>query len=134
MFDDLVPLTTDSDLVAMVDALVQEAIRRQTWVFLLDDEQRALPIAIPMDGVPADPAPAHVAKLADRIRQLIEHVPDAASAVLVWERPGGPDLHMLEADWMSALAAAGAPVRAQLLMSDEGARLVDAEFEAITAS
>lgn len=133
MFDPLIPLTTDADLVAMADDLVGEPLRRQTWVLLLDDRQRLAPVVVPMDGVPADPAPEDVARLAERIDALVALVPDAESAVLVWERPGGADARMLEADWIAALATSGAPIRAQLIASDEGAVVVDPVFAALVA-
>jgi hypothetical protein len=133
MFDPLLPLTTDADLVAMVDDLIGEPLRRQTWVLLLDDEQRLAPLVVPMDGVPADPAPQDVATMADRIHTLVAAVPGAATAVLVWERAGGADPRMLEADWIAALAASGAPIRAQLIASDDGAVVVDPDFAALVA-
>lgn len=134
MFESLVPLTTDADLVAAMDHLVGVAIRRQTWVFLIDDDRRSIPLAVPMDGVPADPDPADVDTLASRVRLLVDAVPEAAEAVVVWERPGGPALHMQEADWIAALAATDAPIRAQLLSSDDGVRLLDPDFDAIVAA
>ena len=77
MFEPLLPLTTDADLVAMADELVGSAIRRQTWVFLLDEEQRMLPVVVPMDGVPADADPVDVATMADRVDLLVGGVPEA---------------------------------------------------------
>jgi hypothetical protein len=133
MFEPLLPLTTDADLVAMADELVGSAIRRQTWVFLLDEEQRMLPVVVPMDGVPADADPVDVATMADRVDLLVGGVPEAVSAVLVWERPGPPDPRMLEADWIAGMAASGAPIRAQLIASDAGAALVDPAFAALVA-
>lgn len=133
MFEPLLPLTTDADLVAMATELVGSAIRRQTWLFVLDDEQRLSPIAIPMDGVPADADPAHVATLAARLGELVKGVPGAASVVLVWERPGSADVRMQEADWIAGLAASGAPIRAQLVASDAGVHLVDPAFAALVA-
>jgi hypothetical protein len=133
MFEPLLPLTTDADLVAMATELVGSAIRRQTWLFVLDDEQRLAPIVVPMDGVPADADPVHVATLAARLTELVEGVPSAASVVLVWERPGSADVRMQEADWIAGLAASDAPVRAQLLASDDGVHLVDPAFAALVA-
>lgn len=133
MFDPLLPIRTDADLIGMADDVVGLAIRRQTWVLLLDDEHRPVPLVVPMDGVPVDPDPEHVAKLADRVRLLVETMPEAASAVLVWERPGSAALRMPEADWIAALDATDAPIRAQLLSSDDGVRLIDPSFEAIVA-
>lgn len=133
MFEPLLPLTTDADLVAMATEFVGAAIRRQTWLFVLDDEQRLSPIVIPMDGVPADADPAHVSLLAARLTELVEGVPGAASVVLVWERPGSADVRMQEADWIAGLAGSDAPIRAQLLASDDGVHVVDPAFAALVA-
>jgi hypothetical protein len=132
MFEPLLPLTTDADLVAMANDLVGSAIRRQTWLFVVDDEQRLGP-CVQLDGVPADADPLHVATLAARLGELIDGLPGAESVVLVWERPGSADVRMQEADWIAGLAATDAPIRAQLLASDHGVHLVDPAFAAVVA-
>jgi hypothetical protein len=134
MFEPLLPLSTDADLVAMATELIGPALRRQTWLFVLDDEQRLSPVVGPMEGVPVDADPAHVALLATRLTELVEGVPGAASVVLVWERTGTADVRMQEADWIAGLAATDAPIRAQLLASDDGVQLVDPAFAALVAS
>ena len=53
--------------------------------------------------------------------------------MLVWERHGSAEVRMQEADWIAGLAASGAPVRAQLLASDDGVHLVDPAFAALVA-
>jgi hypothetical protein len=133
MFEPLLPLSTDADLIAMATELVGPAIRRQTWLFVLDDEQRLSPVVLPMDGVPADADPDHIATLADRLTDLVAMVPGAASVVLVWERTGTADVRMQEADWIAGLAATDAPIRAQLLASDDGVHLVDPAFATLVA-
>ena len=134
MFDPLLPLSTDADLVAMATELVGQAIRRQTWLFVLDDEQRLSPVVVPMDGVPADADPRNVETLAARLTELVGMVPGAASVVLVWERTGTADVRMQEADWIAGLAATDAPIRAQLVASDTGVQLVDPAFAALVAT
>jgi hypothetical protein len=133
MFEPLLPLTTDRDVVAMANDLVGTAIRRQTWLFVLDDEQRLGP-CVQLDGVPADADPLHVATLAARLTELIDGIPEAESVVLVWERTGSPDVLMQEADWIAGLAATDAPIRAQLIASDAGCHLIDPAFAALVAS
>lgn len=133
MFEPLIPLITDTDLIAMATEMVGPALRRQTWLFVLDDEHRALPVVIPIDGIPVDADPRHVATLADRLTELVDSLPDAARLVLVWERPGSSVARMQEADWMLGLASSGAPIRAQLLASDDGVRVIDPAFEALVA-
>lgn len=134
MFEPLLPLSTDADLVAMATDLVGEAIRRQTWIFVLDDEQRLSPVVVPMDGIPTDADPQHIETLAARLTDLVRMVDGAASIVLVWERTGSGDVLMQEADWFAGLAATDAPIRAQLLASDDGIRLIDPAFAALVAN
>lgn len=133
MTDPLIPLNTVADVVAAVDDLVGPAIRRQTWVLLLDDDQRLVQPLVPMDGVPVDPDPHHIDAMADRVRMLIEAVPDAVAAIVVWERPGSARVRLMEADWMVGLAATDAPIRVQLIASDDGAQVVDPAFAALVA-
>jgi hypothetical protein len=134
MFDPLIPMTTDADLLVMANELVGSAIRRQTWLLFLDEEQRLSPTVGPMDGIPVDADPAHIALFADRLTQMVASLPDTASVLLVWERPGSADVRMQEADWIAGLAATDAPIRAQMLASDDGVQLVDPTFAALVAS
>lgn len=134
MFDPLQPMPTDADLVAMANEFVGTAIRRQTWMFTLDDDQRLGPLVSPIDGVPVDADPAHIARLAATLTRIVDEVAEAASVVLVWERPGSAAVRMQEADWIAGLAATDAPIRAQLLSSDDGVHLVDPAFAALVAS
>lgn len=133
MFEPLLPLTTDTDLVDMATELIGRAVRRQTWLLVLDGDQRLSPIVLPIDGLPADPDPEHVATLGARLGELVRTVPGGAAVVLVWERPGSADVRMQEADWIAGLAATDAPIRAQLVASDDGVHLVDPAFAALIA-
>jgi hypothetical protein len=125
------PLITDADLVAMANELVGSAIRRQTWLFVLDDRHELGP-AVQLDGVPTDADPVHVARLAATLTEVVESL-EAESVVLVWERPGSAAVRMQEADWIAGLAATDAPIRAQLLSSDDGVQLIDPAFAALVA-
>jgi hypothetical protein len=133
MFEPLLPLSTDADLLAMATEFVGPALRRQVWMITLDDEQRLGPLVSQIDDVPVDADPIDVARLADTFRFVVREVPGAASVVLVWERPGSPDVRMQEADWIAGLAATDAPIRAQLISSDDGVHLVDPVFAALVA-
>lgn len=125
------PWDTDAAVLAAVEHLIESALRRQTWLFALDEEHRGV-AAVAIDGVPVDPDPEDVEQFAGSVRLLLEQA-EAESVVVVWERAGGPDLAMQEADWAAAVAASGAPVRAQLVAHDHGVRLLDPAFEAIVA-
>lgn len=133
MFEPLLPMSTDADLLAMANELVGPAIRRQTWMFTLDDAQRLGPVVSPIDGIPVDADPAHVARLAATLTAIVEEIEGVESVLLVWERPGSAEVRMQEADWIAALAATDAPIRAQLLASDDGVHLIDPEFAALVA-
>jgi hypothetical protein len=133
MFEPLLPLSTDADLLAMANELVGPAVRRQTWMFVLDADDRMSPVVAPIDGIPVDADPADIALLGSRLTEIVAAVPGAASVVLVWERPGTADVRMQEADWIAGLAGTGAPIRAQLLSSDDGVHLIDPTFAALVA-
>jgi hypothetical protein len=133
MFDPLMPLPADADLLAMATELVGPATRRQTWLLLLDEDQRLVPTVLPMEGIPVDADPEDIALLAERLTELVAGIPDAASVVLVWERPGSAAVRMQEADWIAGLSASGAPIRLQLLASDKGVHVVDPTFAALVA-
>ena len=134
MFEPLLPMSTDADLLAMATELVGTALRRQVWMFTLDDEQRLGPLVSRIDDVPVDPDPQHIARLAETFRCIAKEVEGASSVVLVWERPGPPEVRMQEADWIAGLAATDAPIRAQLVSSDDGVHVVDPAFAALVAS
>lgn len=126
------PLDTDTALVACLTDLLRGAIRRQCWILPLDDNRRPTAGVVVLEEVPVDPDPDEVGHLASFVRRILEETA-SASAVLVWERPGGPQLQMLEADWAVAVAASGLPLRAQLVLHDDGVRLLDPAFEALVA-
>lgn len=133
MFDPLLPIPTDADLLAAIHELVGPAIRRQTWLLTLDDEQRLGPVISRIDDVPVDPDPVAVDQLARMLQALCHEIDEVASVVLVWERPGDAEVRMQEADWIAGLAATDAPIRAQLVSADDGVHLVDPAFAALVA-
>lgn len=136
MFDRVLPIQSDHDLLRLagevIDADGPGGGERLTWVLLLDDTERPLPMLMPVEGVPVDPDPHEIDRLATALDRLIEGTA-AAEVVLIWQRPGDSAVRMHEADWAAGLAAAGLPIRAQLLATDDGVRLLDPAFEAIVA-
>jgi hypothetical protein len=134
MFEPLLPLSTDADLIAMASELIGPAVRRQTWMLVLDEDDRLSPVVVPIGGIPVDADPADIELLGNRLSQVVDGVEGAASVVLVWERPGSAEVRMQEADWIAGLAGTGAPIRAQLLASDDGVQLIDPAFAALVAS
>jgi hypothetical protein len=133
MFEPLIPMPTDADLLAMANDLVGPALRRRLWMLTLDGDQRPGPFVSQIDDVPVDADPASIAQLAETLRFIGREVEGVESFLLVWERPGSADVRMQEADWMAGLAATDAPIRAQLVASDDGVHLVDPAFAALVA-
>lgn len=130
-YDDalLEPLTTDLDVFERVADLIGGALRRQLWVLLLDDDDRQLPVIIPID-VPARPRRRDAAGFAAFLRATVTTC-HAASVVLVLERPGPPSISNDDRRWFSMLAAAcrAAPVawRGPVLCHSAGVRWVAGE-------
>lgn len=134
MFDPAEPLDTDDDVLRFAEEVIgaDGGRGRTAWVLLLDEDRRPLPAIIPIEGVPADPDPEDVARFAESMGEVLRACGGEA-AVVVWERPGSGAIRMQEADWAAGLAASGLPLRAQLLATDEGVRLLDPAFEGIVA-
>lgn len=129
---------TDDRLIARyVTALLEEAAAVRPWILLLDHELRWLPVAIPIDDMPADPytvaaiprgGPVPIAELfARRVVQIVDDT-DAGAAVIVWERPGAPGVDEDTLGWVRAMRGAfdddPTRLRAQLLLSGAGAQIV----------
>lgn len=131
------PLLTDDQLRLTMEDLLQGAILPQLWFIFLDSEARVTGPFMPGDGYPDDPDEiVETEDLGDvtaarvisaRLRMIAEMV-DAASVVLVWERPGPDQLAPDTRAWVKAMARAcpidGPPLRAQLLLHDEGLRML----------
>lgn len=126
-----VPLTTDLALHDRVSELLDAALRRQWWTMYLDEDERQLPLIMPMADYPEDPGEPCGAEgtaaqlLAQRLAEIVEHV-GAAKVVFVWERPGRSESTAADRAWAKALSeacrAAGVAVRAQFILHDDGAR------------
>lgn len=134
MFDRDLPIRSDDDVVHLArEVIAAEGGRgRTTWILLLDEDDRPLPVVLPIEGMPVDPDPEHIARFAESMGVVLETA-GGAVAVVVWERSGTGDVRMQEADWAAGLAASGLPLRAQLLATDDGVRLLDPAFEQIVA-
>jgi len=131
------PLTDDRDLERYLTALMRKGSVWRTWVMLLDDQWRSTKVIIPIDGLPKDPqepaampsgGPVSAARvLGVRIAEIVEQTP-AAAAVVIWERPGGvgadPKLDRWVSGMREAFAAGPEALRAQVLLGDEGAKVL----------
>ena len=56
-----IPLTTDSDIEERVGELLGTANQRQMWLIPLDEQDRQLPLLIPIEGMPVRPPSMAVA-------------------------------------------------------------------------
>ncbi|PWC06043.1 hypothetical protein [Mycetocola zhujimingii] len=121
------PLDTDELIEQRVSALIGRASRRQLWLLFLDDDDIQLPMLVPIDDFPVQPRPADVHALATGVAAIMESA-GAVRVILVWERYAGADLSQLDRAWARQLsaecAAAGVPVRAQLLSHKRGVRWI----------
>lgn len=131
------PLTDDRDIERLVNVLLERPSVARTWIMLLDDQLRSTRVIIPIDDLPNDPqAPAAMPSggpvsaarvLGDRIAQIVDQTP-AASVVVIWERPGvpGTDPHLIR--WVEGMREGFSrnplALRAQLVLTDEGARIL----------
>jgi hypothetical protein len=125
------PLTSDRALHERVADLLEGAIRRQWWTLYLDENDRQLPLVMPMAGYPERPDEpcgdegTAAQLLARRLSEIVEQV-DAAQVVFVWERPGSDVSTAADRAWAKALGEAcraeSVAVRAQFILHDDGAR------------
>ena len=131
------PLLTDDQLRLTLEDALEEAILPQLWFIFLDAEGRLTGPLMPGDGYPEDPSElvdtddlgrVSAAQLLSARVQMIADMLGAASAALVWERPGPDELSPSTSAWVKAMAGAsrdsGLRLRAQLLLHDEGLRML----------
>jgi hypothetical protein len=130
-FDDVadISLATDEALLERVRDLVEGAYRRQLWFMFLDDDDRQLPLLVPLD-VPALPGHEHPEPLGPFIAALVDEV-RPRSVVVVLERPGPDELSRGDREWFAvaddACRAAGVLRRGSILAHDDGFRWIAAE-------
>lgn len=131
------PLLTDDQLRLTLEDALEEAILSQLWFIFLDAGGRLTGPLMPGDGYPEEPSevvdtddlgPMSAAHLLGTRVQMIAEILGAASVALVWERPGSDALSPETRVWVRAMAYAsrdiGLPLRAQLLLHDDGLRML----------
>lgn len=122
---DTAPLITDADIEARLRKQLTSALRHRFWIVLLDESHRQLPTLIPVDQIPPAPDPEDGVRLAPMLEWLVDMY-DAASVVIVLERPGPPGADAADIDWVRCLRLAAAHaevlVRGALLLHDDGIR------------
>jgi hypothetical protein len=118
----LEPLTTDVLIQQRVADLVGRAIRRQLWLFFLDENSVQLPLVMPCDDLPVYPPDDPVPVYADFAEGC-----GATSIVAVLERFGDDELTPADTAWARHLhdSCAGlVPLRAVLLSHRRGIRWI----------
>lgn len=131
------PIRTDDDLVAHVAGLLIEAYAPRGWLLTFDAHGRPKRELFQLDDMPADPrrriavegvGEATCAELfAVEIAAMCD-ASDADEVVMVWERPGEGALSETDVAWIRGIdegaRRVSIPLRAQVLLTSRGARLV----------
>jgi len=101
---------------------------RALWVLLLDEEDQALPMVIPIDDLPTMVDLAMVANLAGILQTMLEENAPGGSVAFALVRPGGGDRGAYEVSWSWALTEAMAevevPIRAIVAVGRDRSRLL----------
>lgn len=122
------PVRDVPDLVRHVGAIVPTAVRRQLWTLFFDSDDVALPLMVPLEGVPATPDVAALEHYGDALDAVAAEF-GAASVAFVLERPGPVAPSASDERWAGALAALGRhrvfEVRPVLLCADAGVSVLD---------
>jgi len=117
------PVNTVAELVRHVEAIVPVAVRRQLWTLFFDGDDVALPLMVPLEGVPETPDLVALAHYGDALAAVTREF-GAATVAFVVERPGASRQRPADLRWLEGLVALadGRPfgVRTVLLCSDEG--------------
>ena len=96
------------------------------WLTFLDADDRALPVLVPIDDVPASPDPEIVTNLVDVLHDVLADQAPGGSAVLMLERPGTDAVSVADGRWFSSLhetaAARGVRLRGVFLATPYGVR------------
>lgn len=130
------PLLEDRDLRERVSALIGPAYRRALWPILLDRAGFQLPILYPVDGLPVHPDEQKTERIVATLAKAVAHH-DVGSLAFALERPGraflGETDRVLARHLSAACHRRAIPLRALLLVHDEGVRVITESEYAATA-
>ena len=101
----LPPLTSQAAIEDRVQLLIGRAARRQIWLLFLDHEDRQLPLLIPVQDPPTQPAEDDDRKFAGLLAYVQDQT-DARGFVAVIERFGGIALTPADSAWARMLTSA----------------------------
>lgn len=117
------PVRDVHDLVRHVEGVVPVAVRRQLWTLFFDDDDVALPLMVPLEGVPECPDLAALDHYGDALAAVTTEF-GAASVAFLLERPGPSTTRPSDRRWADGLVAlaGGRPfrVRPVLVCGDHG--------------
>jgi hypothetical protein len=134
--DDLPRLPVDAlhghgDVLAVLLHLVgpERAGPPALWFLLLDDEDRCLPLVLPVNDVPLRADPAVAAQVMTGLASVLEREAPGGSLVVACVRAGGGDRGAFESSWAAALREAaddrGLRVRAVAALGANRARVLE---------
>jgi hypothetical protein len=117
-YDLLPPLDTDADVLDRVDQLIGQDARRDRslWVFFLTADAVQLPVVVPIDDVPAYPAPGAAGPICEVTARVLDDAAPGGSVVITLVRDNGPDVTESDQQWLTALRAAAARTGVHLRM------------------
>jgi hypothetical protein len=124
----LIPVRTDADVLARVDAIIDPAARRDRtlWLFFLNPDGTQPPVVMPIDDIPAYPEPDDAEGLFEMLAHLFDPDGPGGSLVVTITRSGTTGLTDSDRRWAAILsrgaAEAGTPVRMLCLATPEGVR------------
>jgi hypothetical protein len=130
-FDSLrdTPLPHDEQLLDLVGALLEGAMRRQLWLLFLDREERPLPLLLPSD-IPRRPRVGDEERMARFVGEVAREI-GAGAFVHVYERRGADSLGADDRAWLrlgaTVAALTGLRHRGPVLLHDGGARWIGEE-------
>jgi hypothetical protein len=135
--DHLPPLTSQAAIEDRVRLLIGRAARRQIWLLFLDDEDRQLPLLVPVQDPPPQPAADDDLRFAGVLADL-QGQTDARGFVAVLERFGAATLTPADSAWARMLSEAAvlSPLRLHgiLLSHARGVRWIAPDDYAVARS
>lgn len=118
---------TAADVVDLVGALLECAIRRQCWLFFLEERGKPIRMLFQIDDLPYEPDHTGADALATVAAAVIRQTA-AAQVLIAWERPGTDHMYPVEWSWVHAaeiaFADAGIPLRGQVVLHSDGVRWI----------
>lgn len=127
-YDFTLPVRTDAEIRRRVADLIGPACDRALWPLFLDRDHVQLPLVLPIRELPDAPGAEETERIVALLAKLTADA-DIGGLVLVLERPGSRALSEQDRILARRLAAAtrrrALPVRAMLLVHDDGIRTLD---------